>query len=54
MAENSQNKCSHKDKWQVAGSSTADLGKGVLLLLTTLYCTGCGEIKVKAEKVKVQ
>jgi hypothetical protein len=53
MAENSKDKCNHTDKWRATGTTTADLGKGVFLLLTTLYCTGCGETKVKAEKVKI-
>lgn len=52
MKENSP--CTHIDKWQTAGTTMTTLGGNVLLIITTLYCTGCGEIKNKAEKVIIK
>lgn len=56
MAKNSEElkapECSHTDKWDVAGSLSANSDDGIIII-TTLYCTGCGETKVKLNKVRV-
>ncbi len=57
MAKNSDKikapECSHQDNWQAAGSFSLQMEKGVVLI-TTLYCTRCGETEVKLNKVELK
>lgn len=58
MAKNSEQlkapECSHQGNWDVAGSFSINYKDEGVVLVTTLFCTRCGEVEVKLNKVEVK